>query len=1036
MNKLLLYIGILIGLLAFQKMEGQEYTFETLGLTTTVATLKTAENTTHVIIADNVKKDWITATVYSIGKLAANENIKSITLGKNIGKKISYGFLQSKTGKIDPEAFAGLTGLEEFRIGENTYYNVTDSVLFNKDKTEMLFYPAAKPATEFTLPITVRTIASGVKINKNLTSLKIGGPKPTLAGTGTFNPNLKNNCTLYVPSILLESYTIDPNWKNAFKEIRAFDISSLYEEITLTEAGQLATILGNNKLTLTHLKINGPLNGTDFACLRDMTRSKTKGNLAYLDLTNATIVAGGNKYIFLDETLTLEFGYQKEYSTENGLFPHCAFYKCDILTALVLPTNIKEIGYSALRECDNLTEVRMAHSTFTKIHRNAFRISPKISSFTLPASLQEIGNDAFVQTTANKKFNVSNENGAFTSINGVLFTKDKKELVSFPLGHTTTEYTIPIGTEKIRSCAFSFTTLQTLKMPYGLHSIEEWAFEHSSFTTMTLPSTLTVIKKAVFSNCGTIKNLYIHNPVPPQITATDQGLNTDNCTLYVPYKKGEIYRDNTYWGKFQIIKELSDVIYVYKPESTLQQTLEERKIQVDTLTTIMIHGELDSDDIKYLRMLAGVDDTGEENSMNILKNINLGEARIIDGGSAYLIKDGIEYVSSANDMGQYAFANTNIETFRFPASIDTVHLNTFENSTDLNCIAFNSLPSNITDATEAKQLLPESQENGIIVINNHTGGSRTANVIIANDQNSFVKLTDKKNYALNEKLSLASCSFTKVFSKETKKNESKGWETLILPFKPTEIRGFNKRKAEVFLVPFGSDRTPFEDKGLRVLNFWLHELTPEGFKAVKFEDIKAYTPYIISMPNNSDDYGDTYNIEGPVEFIANAVGNTKVELNETIQPETTTGNQFDMSATFRKMTGNADVYVLNKEGSSFDIITSFDDRTAEDYRVDAFEAYVIAHPAFKGTKSFRIDGRPSIPSDIEQIMMNTDENKKELQIMTDPNGLRIRSKSDRSLQVYTMDGRIATDVYLYEGDNYISLPKGIYVIEREKAVVY
>ncbi|MEG0949851.1 MAG: hypothetical protein RSF78_10950, partial [Bacteroidales bacterium] len=182
MNKLLLYIGILIGLLAFQKMEGQEYTFETLGLTT-VATLKTAENTTHVIIADNVKKGWFTtATVYSIGELAANENIKSITLGKNIGKKISYGFFQSKTGKIDPEAFTGLTGLEEFHIGQNTYYNVTDGVLFNSNKTELLFYPAAKTATEYTLPITVTSLASSAKINGNLTSMIIEGTKPTLAG--------------------------------------------------------------------------------------------------------------------------------------------------------------------------------------------------------------------------------------------------------------------------------------------------------------------------------------------------------------------------------------------------------------------------------------------------------------------------------------------------------------------------------------------------------------------------------------------------------------------------------------------------------------------------------------------------------------------------------------------------------------------------------------------------------------------------------------------------------------------------------------
>ena len=76
------------------------------------------------------------------------------------------------------------------------------------------------------------------------------------------------------------------------------------ETVTVTEAGQLAgAITEELKYTVAELKVSGPINGEDIGFLREMAGvalddydTPTEGVLVSLDLSDATIVAGG-KYL-------------------------------------------------------------------------------------------------------------------------------------------------------------------------------------------------------------------------------------------------------------------------------------------------------------------------------------------------------------------------------------------------------------------------------------------------------------------------------------------------------------------------------------------------------------------------------------------------------------------------------------------------------------------------------------------------------------------------------------------------------------------
>ncbi|MDE6549218.1 MAG: chitobiase/beta-hexosaminidase C-terminal domain-containing protein [Muribaculaceae bacterium] len=124
-------------------------------------------------------------------------------------------------------------------------------------------------------------------------------------------------------------------------------------------------------------------------------------------------------------------------------------------------------------------------------------------------------------------------------------------------------------------------------------------------------------------------------------------------------------------------------------------------------------------------------------------------------------------------------------------------------------------------------------------------------------------------------------SMTREFSQLTEIGVCRGWETIVLPFKPQSIVHSVNGPA----VPFAA--WDGDTEGMKP--FWLCSSTPDGWEEAA--EIEACVPYIISMPNNSH-YIDSFNLAGNVTFSA-----TNVDLGpETSFPTATPwkeGTQFE-----------------------------------------------------------------------------------------------------------------------------------------------
>lgn len=151
-----------------------------------------------------------------------------------------------------------------------------------------------------------------------------------------------------------------------------------------------------------------------------------------------------------------------------------------------------------------------------------------IEVINIGKNVKEIGKWAFENNQNLKAFNVSEDNPYFCDVDGVLFTKDMKTLLFYPLARgvqvkeetndngeksevKSIEYAIPEGVETIRTKAFyKCQYLTAITIPDSVKVIEEKAFFRcGSIKELTLPSSLEVIGKDAFSYCTSLTEIVI-----------------------------------------------------------------------------------------------------------------------------------------------------------------------------------------------------------------------------------------------------------------------------------------------------------------------------------------------------------------------------------------------------------------------------------------------------------------------------------------------------------------------------------------------
>ncbi|MBO5817142.1 MAG: leucine-rich repeat domain-containing protein [Paludibacteraceae bacterium] len=244
-----------------------------------------------------------------------------------------------------------------------------------------------------------------------------------------------------------------------------------------------------------------------------------------------------------------------------------AFYYAPQLQHVTIGENVKIIDERAFAVCRNLSQVVIGENV-DSILFNAFASgTSKIKVLDIPKNVKFIENKS-LSAYSLEAINVHPDNANYTSVDGVLFNKQKNYLQEFPRSKATT-YMIPDCVDTIGNLAFA-SNHNIISISFSPNSqlkhIEKEAFMGCIFMQrLELPTSLQSIEERAFNNCCSLEAITSMNPTPPVMSNRYNynqqvfGSVSHEVLLFVPAESVELYDAAPQWDRFATILPIGTI---------------------------------------------------------------------------------------------------------------------------------------------------------------------------------------------------------------------------------------------------------------------------------------------------------------------------------------------------------------------------------------------------------------------------------------------------------------------------------------------
>lgn len=202
-----------------------------------------------------------------------------------------------------------------------------------------------------------------------------------------------------------------------------------------------------------------------------------------------------------------------------------AFTECDYLKSVAIGSGVSSIGQGAFFGCNLLANITVdsGNSHFTAdtnvlYNKNKSTLifyapAKTVTSYTIPATVTKIADDAFYNCNKLATLSVESGNKKYSSVNGVLFNKAKTTLIRYNPGKRDKSYTVPSSVKTIYDGAFADCDFVTsITVPYSVTVIGQGAFlDCEILKTVKLSTGVKKIEKLTFANCEELTDITLTN---------------------------------------------------------------------------------------------------------------------------------------------------------------------------------------------------------------------------------------------------------------------------------------------------------------------------------------------------------------------------------------------------------------------------------------------------------------------------------------------------------------------------------------------
>ncbi|MDP4177844.1 MAG: leucine-rich repeat protein [Bacillota bacterium] len=216
-----------------------------------------------------------------------------------------------------------------------------------------------------------------------------------------------------------------------------------------------------------------------------------------------------------------------------------AFYGCSSITSITISNSVTRIGTYTFYGCSSLTSITIPNSV-TTICDFAFYGCSSLASIAIPSSVTNINSYAFCGCSKLCKINVNDTNPNYSSLDGVLYNKNKTTLRGYPAGKTDSNFTIPSSVTRINDFAFyGCSSLTSITIPNSVTEIGYEAFYGcSTLTSITIPNSVTTIDDSSFYGCTKLSQINV-NDDNPNYSNVDGVLYNKLKTTLINYPVGK-----------------------------------------------------------------------------------------------------------------------------------------------------------------------------------------------------------------------------------------------------------------------------------------------------------------------------------------------------------------------------------------------------------------------------------------------------------------------------------------------------------------